>query len=129
MLVGGLHLEVSSMHQEIIDLLSYPRSLVLSQIGEEDCKKDAYFDPHDTDCTGCRHGQQCQWLFSNDGFIELSRKPVEDLVAALDFAISYVDHRFEDHNSRACACQSCQWLRAARRAMREVEWQHRRVSG
>jgi hypothetical protein len=48
-------------------------------------------------------------------------KPMEALYESLLFSIDYVDTQCSraNHNVRRCACESCHWVRKARRLSRE----------
>ena len=115
----------TAMKQLVIELLSYPRYLILSEIDIVECPHHGYYDNTDSGCKQCELGDECQWLFDNEAFIALTRRSVEDLINALDFAVNYTAFQVDNHNARACVCESCDWLREARRFLRQHENEQR----
>lgn len=107
------------MKQHIIELLAHPRYLVLDEIDITECPHHSYYDETDPRCKYCELGEECRWLTNNEAFIALTKKPVEDLVQSLEFAVDYTTFRFDHHNTRACICESCAWLREARHFLRQ----------
>ncbi len=109
------------MRQRIIDLLVYPRWLVLDEIDSAVCPHQGYYNDTDPECRHCELGEACRWLSSNDAFVALTRTPIEDLLRSLEFAVDYVRFRCSQHNRIACVCESCIWLRKVRRFQRQYE--------
>jgi hypothetical protein len=105
------------MRQRIIEALTYPRMMLLANLEREQCPHNLQFDPLDQKCQLCEQGDECHWLTSNDEFSVLANKPLPQLLESLAFCIIYVDAAcaHANHNTRYCACDSCQWVKSARR--------------
>lgn len=91
--------------------------LVLANLDGNECPQNLYFNPAHPACRHCDQAEECNWLNCNDEFSALARKPVETLYESLLFSIEYVDAQCSraNHNVRRCACESCHWVRKARR--------------
>lgn len=111
------------MRRRIIEALTYPRMLVLANLEGKECPQNLYFNPAHAACWQCDQAEECNWLNCNDEFSVLARKPVATLYESLLFSIDYVDAQcsFANHNVRRCACDSCHWVRTARR----LAWEYR----
>jgi hypothetical protein len=111
------------MRRLIIEALTYPRILLMSNMDVETCPQNGYFNPAHPSCQHCGQGEECYWLNCNDEFSVLATKPIDMLYESLLFSIDYVDAYCSraDHNVRRCACESCDWVRKARR----IVWQYR----
>jgi hypothetical protein len=105
------------MRQRIIDALAYPRILVLANLDADECPQNLYFNPAHQTCRHCRQREECRWLNRNDEFTMLSAKPIEALYESLLFCIDFVNAQsaYANHNTRRCDCESCQWVRQARK--------------
>lgn len=114
------------MRRRIIEALTYPRILLLANLELEDCPQNRYFNPAHPSCQLCYQGKECQWLNCNDQFSVLVEKPIEILYESLLFSIGYVDAQCSraSHNVRRCACESCHWVRRARRLAWECQDRH-----
>ena len=111
------------MRRRIIEALTYPRILLMSNLDLEDCPQNSYFNPGHPSCQHCDQGDECHWLNCHEEFTVLATKPVEVLYESLMFSIDYVDAHSnrEEHNVRRCACESCDWVRTARR----LAWEYK----
>ena len=107
------------MNRALIDLLAYPRWLALSQIDRGSCPHAGYYADGDPQCKECELRQECEWLNAHNEFIGLSRRSEPELMQALDFAIDLVRAHCVEHNTRACLCDGCEWLRNAQRFVRQ----------
>lgn len=89
----------------------------------EDCPQNSYFNPAHPSCRHCAQADECHWLNCNDEFSILATKPIELVYEALLFSIDYVETHCSraSHNVRRCACESCYWIRAARR----LAWEYK----
>ena len=105
------------MRRHIIEALTYPRILLLADLDGEGCPQNGYFNPVHKACQHCEKGEECYWLNCNDEFSVLAQKPLATLFESLLFCIDYVDAQSAraSHNVRRCACESCYWVREARR--------------
>ena len=110
------------MRDRIIETLDYARAIVRSSIVLDDCSHDANFAAGSDECGVCEYASECHWLYSNDEFAALEQKPVEILVAALDFAVDYVRAELTHggHNTARCRCESCTWLRTGQKLLAEA---------
>lgn len=111
------------MRRAIIESLTYPRMMMLSQMDSEDCPMHLYFDPTVPTCRICEQSQECRWLNSHDEFAVLAEQPIQHLYQAVLFCIDYVESQssLNKHNFRRCPCESCVWLRDARYLTRQIE--------
>jgi hypothetical protein len=109
------------MRRRIIEALTYPRLLLMSNLDAEECPQNLFFNPLHKACQHCEQGEECHWLNCNDEFSVLVKKPLETLYDSLLFSIDYVDVQCAraGHNVRRCACESCHWIRSARRLASE----------
>ena len=109
------------MRRRMIEALTYPRILLLVNLDLDDCPQNQYFNPAHKLCQHCEQREECRWLNCNDHFSVLARKPLEALYGSLMFCIDYVgaESARANHNVRWCACESCTWVREARRLARE----------
>ena len=105
------------MRRRIIEALTYPRMLLMSNLDIDECPQNGYFNPEHASCQCCDQGEECHWLNCNDEFTVLATKPMKMLYESLIFSIDYVDAQSgrANHNVRRCACESCDWVRKARR--------------
>ena len=105
------------MRRRIIEALTYPRIVLLANLDSEECPHDLFFKPAHEGCQDCEKGEECQWMNVNDEFSVLAQQPIDLLYESLQFCIGYVITHGTDasHNVRRCACESCYWVRGARR--------------
>ena len=109
------------MRRRIIEELTYPRIMLLANLDVEECPQNQYFNPEHSACQRCEKVEECHWLNCNDEFSVLAHKPMEALFESMLFCIDYVNDQNTraNHNVRRCACESCAWVRRARRLARE----------
>ncbi len=109
------------MRQRIIEALTYPRMVLMSNLEGEECTQNRLFNASHESCQACEQGDECQWLNINDEFSVLVQKPMDSLYASLDFCIDYVEACCSNahHNVPRCACESCDWVRRSRRLAME----------
>lgn len=119
------------MRRSIIEALTYPRILMTSQMDVGDCPMHRYFNPAHQSCQVCIQYEECIWLNSNDEFSVLLDKPMDVLFEAFVFSIEHVDAHVSSnkHNFRRCVCESCSWLRDARRLAWEYTSRPAMISG
>ncbi len=112
------------MRQRMIEALTYPRIVLMSNLEDEACPHNLMFNASHESCKACGQGDECQWLNMNDEFSVLAQKPMDSLYASLEFCIDYVQARCtrSHHNVPRCACESCEWVRTARRLA--MEYRH-----
>ncbi|MCH8059752.1 MAG: hypothetical protein IIA11_04750 [Proteobacteria bacterium] len=110
-----------AMRRRIIEELTYPRMMLLANLAVEECPQNRYFNPARSACQNCEQGEECHWLNCNDDFSVLARMPMKALLESILFCIDYVDAESTraNHNVKRCACESCAWVRKARRLARE----------
>jgi len=116
------------MRQRIIETLTYPRMVLLSNLHGETCPQNLLFNASHESCQVCDQGEECLWLNSNDEFSVLAHMPMDSLNECLEFCINYVatTGSCSHHNLVRCACESCEWVRTARRLA--MEYRHTRQS-
>ena len=105
------------MRQQIIEALTYPRMILLADLDGEYCPQHLFFNHAHKACQMCEQGEECHWLNVNDHISVLAKKPMDSLYESLQFCIDYVEAqcRHVEHSVRWCACESCDWVRSARR--------------
>ena len=105
------------MRQNIIETLTYPRIMLLANLDNEECPQHLFYNHAHEGCQSCEQAEECHWLNVNDQISVLARKPMHALYESLMFCIDYVDAqcKYASHNARWCACESCEWVRIARR--------------
>lgn len=108
----------------MIEALTYPRIVLMANLEGEDCPQNLMFNASHQSCQACEQGDECQWLSINDEFSVLAHMPMASLHECLEFCIDYVQARCSrsHHNVLHCACESCEWVRMARRL--EMEFRH-----
>ena len=111
------------MRRRIIEELTYPRMMLLVNLDVEECPQNQYFNPGDNVCQRCEQGEECRWLNRNDEISVLARMPMDVLLKSMFFCIDYIDaqNTRASHNVRRCACESCAWVRKARR----LAWEYK----
>jgi hypothetical protein len=111
-----------SLQQSIIDALSYARTVLRSYIELESCPHDGLYNGRDGTCLACPQRLQCEWLYSNEAFAALDKKPFAEILAALEDGFDYLDVqiRLLGHDSRRCKCSTCAWLRNTQRLAAEA---------
>ena len=109
------------MRRRIIEAITYPRMVLLESLDGDECPQNRYFNATHRACQFCEQGEECRWLNGNDEFSVLAEKPMDELFASLQFCIDFVDARCSrsGHNVARCPCESCSWVRQARRLARE----------
>ncbi|MEJ2643889.1 MAG: hypothetical protein P8180_02975 [Gammaproteobacteria bacterium] len=111
------------IEDKVVNLLDFPRYQVREYLDLSGCPHSGYYDGHDPRCRNCEFGMECQWLNRNDEIATLKQQRLEELDNALDLAICYVESRATGwgHDTRTCHCDSCEWLREARRTRNQVQ--------
>ena len=119
------------MRRQMIEAITYPRMLLLDSLDAEECPQNLYFNPAHPGCKYCEQSEECYWLNHNDEFSVLAKKSTQDLFIALQFCIDFVDARcsYQDHNVGRCACESCSWVRSARKLAWEYQGANELVRG
>ena len=110
------------MKTQVLKALEFPRSAILPSISARQCHRGGYYHATDPACELCWLRQECRWLSSQNDFIALGARPVSEMVGSLKEAIKHLDaHRHEaHHNALACCCDSCRWLRDAKRLLKQA---------
>jgi len=112
-----------AMRLQIIEMLDYPRMLLVANMDYEECPQNQYFNSRHQSCQWCPQGEECRWLNLNDEFTLLAQQSTSKLLDSLLFCIDYVDAQslHANHDVRRCACESCEWVRNARKLVRDYE--------
>lgn len=109
---------------QLIDMLYFPRQLVLEELTEVvgECPHELRFACDDTQCLTCDLEDECRWLSENDDFAPLHLRSISKLVGALDAAILYVrGDAISWGHENDCACQVCEWLLRAQKMYDSIE--------
>jgi hypothetical protein len=111
-----------SMRQVLIEALKYPRELVRDNLELDECPHAGLYDNEDGKCIACPQQSECEWLYNNEGFAALGKKPITQILTALEIAADYVAAQvtYWEHDSGRCGCTSCSWLRDALRLVDEA---------
>jgi hypothetical protein len=101
----------------ILQFLQFPRRLVQGQVDFDKCKHAGNYAEGDQGCEYCRYALECEWLYRNDECSALAVKSFEEVAAALEFTVAYIDAYLTraGHSRRSCRCEICVWLKRARR--------------
>lgn len=88
-----------------------------------ECPHYGHYHAADQGCEECLYGAECQWLCTSDECSALAVKELEHLMASLEFAIHYLHTHPTGggHNRKTCRCDTCSWLRQAKRLIWELE--------
>ncbi|MCJ7589840.1 MAG: hypothetical protein MUO51_00640 [Woeseiaceae bacterium] len=95
-------------------LLDYPRWIIERDVDFTDCRYQGRYTASAEVCTTCLFGDACCWL-------KLARTPASpddplpDLMNALRKAATYLQATYSENHERGCSCETCLWLRQARR--------------
>ncbi len=110
------------MKERLIQSLVYPRYFVQNHMEIHDCVHSGLYAPNDLRCRECDQREECKWIFSNEEFAAFQEKPIEALLAALEFALDFVDAHIEGpgHKGQRCHCTTCSWLRDAQQLLNEA---------
>jgi hypothetical protein len=110
------------MRQALIQALTYPRELVRNNLELDECPHAGLYDDEDGRCIACPQQSECEWLYHNEAFAALEKRPIADIRAAVEIAADYVTAQvaYWEHDSRRCRCTSCSWLRNALRLIDEA---------
>lgn len=105
------------MRRRIIEAITYPRMVLQDSLDAEECPLNFYFNATHRACRYCERAEECRWLNGNDEFSILAKKPMDELFDSLIFCIEVLDAQctLENHNVSHCTCDSCGWVRRARR--------------
>jgi hypothetical protein len=108
------------MRERILELFGQSRAMMRSQIELHECSHSGNFVPDSSECGQCDYEFECQWLYNNDEFAALERKPLETLLDSLEYALYYVEAQLIrwGHDKRGCHCEACAWLRDCRQLLR-----------
>ena len=114
-------LQESAIRLRVMEVLNYPRMLLVANMDGEDCPQNLFFNPGHKACLWCRQGEECRWLNRNDDFSILAEISTKELIESLLFCIDYVDAQstYANHDVRRCACDSCNWVKNARKLVSE----------
>ena len=115
------------MRLRILDTLTHSRLLMQANVDGQECPQNRNFNPEHQACQRCEQGEACHWLNCNDEITVASQKRMETLYESLLFCIDYVDAHctHASHNVRRCACESCRWVRSARRVASDYRYVRR----
>lgn len=99
----------------IVHMLEFPRWVIERDVDFTDCRQHGRYNEFLPECQECRFGRGCRWLDRNRTSA-LDDAPLDELIQALQVAVGYVYDR--NRHKRHCGCESCDWLRSARRLLR-----------
>jgi hypothetical protein len=111
------------MKARIVATLVYAREVVRDTIEVQQCYHAGQYCSTDSHCDGCYYGPECRWLCMNDECSALQAKSIEQLRGSLEFAVELLHIRPGEpgHNRGRCRCDTCSWLRKAKRLLAELE--------
>lgn len=107
--------------RSVTDLLHFARTQLRDQLDLDNCPHNARLDPSDTRCIDCEAALPCRWLEHCEDVTARRDMALAVLCRTLEQGMGYVQDLVRDwgHNSLTCLCETCQWLRKARRTCRE----------
>lgn len=79
-----------SLRESLIEALSYPRKVMRNYIELDNCPHNGLYDSEDGNCLACPQQMECVWLYSNEEFAALEKKPIAEILAALEDGLEYV---------------------------------------
>ncbi len=113
---------ISIVKEQFLQALEFPRLLIRKNVDLRDCRFNGHY-VGELGCRLCDAAIECKWLTHHDEFSGLASKPLDEIAAAVDFAMHFVEALVMEsqHPVDACTCEACAWLRATRRALAEFE--------
>lgn len=105
---------VGYLKDRLLETLKYPRYLMRTEIGLEQCPNDGQYSEADAHCRDCVDGEDCRWLLAQENESALSDRPLEQLISALGYAIESVDSLIDpNQHDPLCHCDTCLWRKQA----------------
>jgi len=101
----------------LVHMLDYPRWLIEREIDFSQCAYAGRLDPFAPECLTCPFGTGSRWL-DRQRCESLTDVPLTDLIEALRGAVEHVDPHADYQHGRSCDCETCSWLRSAKRLLR-----------
>lgn len=103
------------MKENILKALEFPRNMIRENVDLRSCRFNGHY-VGELGCKLCDAATECKWLTQHDEFSSLSQKPLAEIAEALEFAMHFVQALVveSEHESEACGCEACHWLRGAR---------------
>lgn len=95
-------------------LLDYPRWVIERDVDFTDCLYQGTYTASADRCKSCEFGEACRWL-SLARLPASPDEPLPELIAALRTAADYLQANYSENHERGCTCETCLWLRQARR--------------
>ena len=111
------------MRKQLIAALDFPRNLVLSLIEERHCPCRKRFAANNGLCADCELSRECHWVTILDDYSDFDGKPTYTINASLRYGVTVVEKLSDDeeHAASTCTCETCTWLRDARRLIAGFE--------
>ena len=111
------------MRDAIMQMLEFPRALARSNVELDQCPHAGHYARGDFHCKACRSLLECEWLHHSDEFSALSKRPLDDVVEALNVACMYVDAQvtISGHLRETCRCDACRWVRQAESTLQSCQ--------
>ncbi len=95
-------------------LLDYPRWVIERDVDFTECHYQGTYTASAERCTSCLFGEACRWLNLAHAPASID-EPLPELIAALKTAADYLQSNYSENHERGCTCETCLWLRQARR--------------
>jgi hypothetical protein len=111
------------MRDQLIQALNFPCWLVRADLDLSRCPHSGNYHRSAQDCRLCESQTACAWLYHNDECSGVAKKPTEDLLHALQFALEYIDTGVAQsgHSVGVCECDRCKWLKNIERLVEYSE--------
>jgi hypothetical protein len=111
------------MRDRVVRALVYAREVLRDHVDWQTCAHAGQYCGEDVSCEYCYYGSECQWLCMNDECSALQLRTLEELQASLEFAVQLLHSRPAEigHSQSTCHCDTCSWLRRAKRILAELE--------
>lgn len=109
------------IQQTVLDLLQFARREIREHLDLDGCPHNGWRDPFDRHCIDCETTLQCGWLQHCEDVTARPDNGLSVLFRMLEQSRSYVQDLVREwgHDSISCRCDTCRWLRKARRACLE----------
>jgi hypothetical protein len=98
-------------------LLDYPRWIIERDVDFTACRHQGSYAESDESCGSCRFGEACYWLKLSHAPAS-QNDPLPQLLNALATAANYLSATYSENHEPGCQCETCLWLRQARRFLR-----------
>jgi hypothetical protein len=107
---------------KLVDLLIFPKQLLLKEINARNCIHNAEFCMCDIKCWDCDLGRECFELIGKQGGFGL-KSSQEVCLKRIGIAQKYIHNKLKNwqHDRMTCDCDACNWLRNTTRILFAID--------